>query len=300
MASRQLPARLRGSYICPSCQHRSFSTTGTRSAIAPESPRYIDIPEPPQQTKPDKPSRKGVLPIPRDIARRTSASSIKSATRAPSKPHAAPTEPRLAFKAAQSALRKSNLSSGYTALSNRRAVQAEQSRTRRLRNRDDREALLSAPEHPSDRLTSITLDPSVRTELNRLKNGSQTPDPDRDARIEATRRHLAALELSRQEARQDALHTLYMNARTFIVDEDGLNKAIDRAFGTEDQPKDFGVQPSMWAKGAPPRMQDMVASQGGTGGRDQSMGGAQQAADEMLKTRIRRMGEVLTGGRMDP
>ncbi|PSK34078.1 hypothetical protein B9Z65_8404 [Elsinoe australis] len=300
MASSTLPMRLRSNYICSSCRHRSFSSSAARASIIPESPRYIDIPEPPQQTRPDRPSKKGTLPVPRDVARRTSKESIASATRDPLTPASPPSDPRLAFKAAQAALRKHNLSTGYEALSHRRNRTTEKNRARSNLNRVNREALLAAPERDTDRLTSITLDPSVQAELSRISQGSTTPDPDRQKRLQSVQARLSANERKKREARQDALHTLYMNARTFIVDEEGLNKAIDEAFGTEERGKEWkGGKPSLWGTGAPPKMQDLVAAQGGAG-RDQTEGGAGLASQIVLKDRIRRMGEVVTGGRMDP
>ena len=58
-------------YRCPACtahaSSRAFSASAGRSALGPESPRYIDIPQPPQQTVPDKIRLKGILPVPRDV-----------------------------------------------------------------------------------------------------------------------------------------------------------------------------------------------------------------------------------------
>ncbi|KAF2223841.1 hypothetical protein BDZ85DRAFT_262267 [Elsinoe ampelina] len=299
MASSALPLRVRSAYICPSCRHRSFSAAASRAAIAPESPRYIDIPEPPQQTKPDRLHQKGILPIPRDVAGRTPKKSIVAATRGPAIPRTPSSDPSLAFKAAQAALRKENLASGYAALSSRRTQRITENRERSQRNRDNREALLSAPERDADRLTSITLDPSVQAELDRMRQGGPTPDPGRLRRLNTARARLAVHERQKREARQDALHTLYMNARKFIVDEEGLNKAIDDAFGTENDPHRFpGGKPSMWGHGAPPKMQDMVAHLGGVG-RSQLEGGLRDSKNELLKQRLKRMAEVVTGGKMD-
>ncbi|KAF4552988.1 Hypothetical protein D9617_8g050010 [Elsinoe fawcettii] len=299
MASSTLPLRLRGAYICPSCRHRSFSTSVIRTAIAPESPRYIDIPEPPQQAKTDRQTRKGILPIPRDVAGRTPKSSIDAATKDPATPKLPPSDPRLAFKDAQAALRKHNLASGYAALSSRRTRRITQNRERSQRNRSNRETLLAAPERDSDRLTSITLDPSVQAELERVRKGGPTPDPDRLRRFNTARARLAVHEKQQREARQDALHTLYMNARKFIVDEAGLNKAIDEAFGTEAYPKRFkGDNAGMWGHGAPPKMQDIIANLGGVG-RGQTEGGIGDSKNEVLKERLKRMAEVVTGGKMD-
>src|SRR6201996_3105373 len=60
--------------ICRSCRHRllkpslrTFSTSSARSYIPPESPAYIDVPQPLQQVRDIKPRAKGILPLPREL-----------------------------------------------------------------------------------------------------------------------------------------------------------------------------------------------------------------------------------------
>jgi hypothetical protein len=52
---------------CASCCQRTFTTSAARAAVGPEHPRYIDFPEPPQQTSRQTKWMKGVLPIPRNV-----------------------------------------------------------------------------------------------------------------------------------------------------------------------------------------------------------------------------------------
>ncbi|KAF2151948.1 hypothetical protein K461DRAFT_294812 [Myriangium duriaei CBS 260.36] len=299
MASRPL-SRLPRPYICPSCHTcRQFTTTPSLSAISPESPRYIDIPTPPQQDYTPPKRVKGILPVPRDVMKHRTPAKVESRLHSPAKPHE-PSNPQERFSARMTALRKDNLRAGASALYARRNAAIKTSRERSAADRAARDKALAAPEHWSDRLTGATLDDSVRAELARYatKSGS-LPDPGRAERVAATKERLAAEAEGLQLRRRDALHSLYMNARTFIVDEKGLNEAIDQAFGTVEEPYHFGNEkPSMWTDGPPPRMSDLALGVAGIG-KGALQRDAQLGRMEILRDRVRRMAEGVTGGKMD-
>jgi hypothetical protein len=132
----------------------------------------------------------------------------------------------------------------------------------------------------------------------------------------------------------DNLHTLYMHARHFIVSPAQLDSAIDAEFGTEKQPRQFGAHfpttldtgydgrvdvesvrsykgdsgigryssevTSMWAYGRPASVQDMLdrATNVTARGRQTAMGRA-EGKEGVVAGRVRRVAEVLTGGRME-
>src|ERR1700743_2713449 len=61
--------------ICRACRHRllkpsasrAFSASSSRLYIPPESPAFIDVPQPLQQIQDSKPRAKGILPLPREL-----------------------------------------------------------------------------------------------------------------------------------------------------------------------------------------------------------------------------------------
>lgn len=300
MAARPLALRVQRSYICPSChtsQSRHLSTTARLSAISPESPRYIDVPQPPQQTYTPPKRMKGILPVPRDVMRHRKPADVEASIPDPSR-HAEASNERSRFTISMTNLRKSNLRSGAAALLTRRETAISTARAHARTGRAKRDAALNAPEHFSDRLTSQTLDASVAAELARYAAKQPAlPDPKRGKRLAAARGKVAAAEEKARRRRMDGLHTLYMNARSFIVDEKGLNAAIDQAFGTVDAPVWGGDSvPSMWKGGPPPKMNDMADRAGAGGG---VLASSASGEAEVLKDRVKRIAERLTGGKMD-
>jgi hypothetical protein len=108
----------------------------------------------------------------------------------------------------------------------------------------------------------------------------------------------------KQQERLDALHTLYMNARTFIVTPEQLDKAVDEAFGTVENPKRFGsshhgpgTSLSVWGEGRPERIQDMLNTANGV--KSRTYMDSSSKAPEISRDRINTIAEVFTGGKMD-
>lgn len=281
--------------------------TASRLQTRPESPRYIDIPEPPQQTIPDKRWVKGILPIPRDIFSgkalgkgldKADKERIALSTKEPERQNTAPIssqESRIEWKQRMASMRRRNLREGLQSLKDRRVRTDGQLVQRGKRRQEAREALVHAPEREDERLTN----PSIALPLQNLLRGNLA-DPDREARLAKMRARVEAKEAARIADREDALHTLYMQARSFITTETQLNQAVDAAFGTPEQPLAFGTTPddnSMWSRGAPPTVQNMLNSANQTGATS-ALGSAGGYA-RLTKQRVKRIAEKLTGGRMD-
>ena len=152
------------------------------------------------------------------------------------------------------------------------------------------------PEREDERLTS----PSHGLDLEKLLHGP-LEDPTREARLAHKARNVALHASAKQADRADNLHTLYMRARSFIVTPSQLDAAVDQAFGTNDQPVQFGggafQGSSMWAMGKPDSVQDMLnrANQTGSSKAVDSRGGYTDVNSE----RVRRIAEKLTGGEME-
>jgi hypothetical protein len=280
---------------------RAFSTSSTRSKIGPESPRFIEIPRPPQRNAPRKQTIKGTLPPPRNLfpnsaGDKTSNEYLASATREPTAHHqlCPPESEYIAWKRRLAATRRQNLREGILAL-HRRKVRSEKAiAIRSAIKRENRERRLHAPQREDERLTA----PTITAAMRKLQLGNLA-DPDREARIAAASAHVAAKAKMLEEQRRDALHTLYMHARNFITTEAQLDAAIEKVF--VDRPwsnvpgKENAV--SIWdAEGAPQTVQDLLGDVNKTQ-RSALMfhrGPAVATGKRMLK-----IAEELTGGKMD-
>ncbi|KAL8934079.1 MAG: hypothetical protein Q9211_005415, partial [Gyalolechia sp. 1 TL-2023] len=156
----------------------------------------------------------------------------------------------------------------------------------------EREALLSAPTPADERYTA----PSVVQ--SSLPSRSGLPDPDRAARIEAKKANYAKHAAFKKAERRDALHTLYMNARDFIVTEEKLQEAVETAFDPNNKQFDTDARRGLniWNLDYPETVKEMLqrAKKGEGGKAVERFTGYGALTDE----RMRRLGEELTGGKM--
>lgn len=148
-----------------------------------------------------------------------------------------------------------------------------------------------APQREDERLTS----PTVTAAVKQLQVGA-VPDPGREQRIAEKKERVAAKEAAREEQRKDSLHTLYMNARDFIVTEEQLDAEIEKIFVPAPFPGHAG-KTNIWdAYNAPQTIQDMLTGINGT---------SKAASDFYSKPgvdvgkRMKKIAEELTGGKMD-
>jgi len=153
------------------------------------------------------------------------------------------------------------------------------------------EARKVAPPREDERLMNA----SVTRAMKELQTGA-VPDPGREERIAEMRERFAAKESAKAELRKDALHTLYMNAREFIVTEAQLNAKIDEIFTEKPYPNNPGAT-SVWeAFGSPETIQNLLTTVNNT---------EKTAVDfhvsPAVKTgrRLKKIAEELTGGKMD-
>jgi len=255
---------------------------------------------------PDKPRVRGILPVPRNIFKgrgtgkgldKATDERIDLATKEPQERRAtaAPLDLRLVWKEKMADARRRNLREGLQALRDRKVRTDKFERERATTRQADREALLYQPQREDERLTDPTLDPAIRQYLR----SSILPDPNRQDRVKKMREKVEDKEEARKREREEALHTLYMQARDFITTEAQLDQAVDNAFGTPEDPRGFGSDsygPSMWDHGPPATVQDLLnrANRGGTSVLDSS-----KSYVPLTKQRVQRMAEDLTGGKMD-
>jgi hypothetical protein len=291
----------------PSCINgldgaRAFSSTPSTLALGPQSPNYVDVPKPLQPTFPLEPTPKGHLPVPRDIFKtrskhpKDSEIFLRRSTKAPSTlkapgPHSKDAEYQL-YKQRLAATRRTALNQGVKELHERK-VEVDAAFTAKLeRSYADRLQRATAPPRETDVLTSASIQKGIRDFLaDQLPMTSRTDLPKRRT---AYQRRIARV----QAVRASRLHDLYVNAREFIVEESQLDEAIEKAFGTEDQPIGWNVRGdvgpraegkeglSPWHGPMPEGVGDML----------QKLKGGEGVG--LAKERVRKVAEALTGGKM--
>ncbi|CZT09651.1 hypothetical protein WAI453_004681 [Rhynchosporium graminicola] len=285
-----------GRCICPakSIPLRSFSTTPSLAGFGPEHPKFIEIPTPPQHQASPKLNIKGTLPPPRNIFPRragdkTSPEYLAAVTPEPSS-QAEPQNEFVAWKRRMAESRRTNLREGLVALHQRKMAQ-DMNATARSRNKSaKREKALHAPKREDERLTNPTV-----TELNRTLQSGAVPDPDRASRVAKKIARVEAIALAKKETRRDALHTLYMNARSFITSEDELDAEIEKIF--VDNPHPGRVGDDIWAAmGAPPAIQGMLSVVNNT---QKTALDFHSPPALLTGRRMKKIAQELTGGTMD-
>lgn len=220
---------------------------------------------------------------------------------------------REAWKEKMAEARRQNLREGLKSLRYRKTRTESRMRERSLANQASREEALHRPEREDERLTT----PSTGLDVQKLLHGG-LEDPTREARLAQKARNLELVTSAKRANRMDQLHTLYMNARSFIVTPTQLDAAIDEEFGTADNPRQFGdlqnysslhnsetgrwssQVTSMWAYGRPASVQDMLdKSNGKARGVTTALGLAEGQQGKVVEERVRRIAEKLTGGKME-
>ncbi|KAH8669657.1 hypothetical protein BGZ60DRAFT_408008 [Tricladium varicosporioides] len=293
-ASRgSIGALIRFKCLNTSLQPRSFSTTSSLAAIGPENPKFIEIPTTLQPQVAPKRVIKGVLPPPRNlfpnrVADKTTPKYFEKTTPEPQhgKP---PANDYVAWKQEMAETRRRNLKEGLIELRTRKTSQDGLVAGRSSLRSAKRERRVYRPQREDERLTGSTITASMR----QLQRGA-LPDPQRDTRVTEKRARVAVKEAEKEEARRAALHTLYMNARTFITTEEQLDERIEEIF--IDKPFQSESR-SIWdAKGAPKTVQDMLST----------INHSQKSAvlygrgpAQITGERIKKIAEELTGGKMD-
>jgi hypothetical protein len=280
---------------------RPFSSTRPALALGPQSPNYIEVPQPAQPTFPLDPNIKGHLPIPRDIFKtrnkhpKHSDVFLRRTTKDAKDPKAPGPFSRDAdlrlYKQRLADARKEALKTGVKELHERQVTSEAQHLDRIQKIGELRTQLAMAPRRDVDVLTETSVSKGVRDFLD---DALPQPNKNIDARRVAYKRRLAA----QQATRASRLHDLYTNARGFIVSEDQLDDAIEKAFGTDEAPIGWDIRGNMglrsegkdglspWYGPIPEGVGDMVNKlRGGEG-----VG--------LAKERVKKLAEELTGGRL--
>ena len=287
----------------PSTAKRTFSSTPAASKTAPESPRYIDVPQTPQQSYPSRRRVKGVLPVPRELfpRRRPDKGTTQYLDAVTPEPQqqghvqdaAAGSEATdfVGWKRRLASKRRENLRDSLVELRERKR-HSDWSVARRGEKRSaEREARVHRPMREDDRLTT----PTITTAMKMMQIGA-APDPDREARLAEKTARIQAQEREEKEHRQDALHTLYMHARDFITTEAQLSDEVERVF------KPIAIEwagdaagDNIWNTGSPETVQDLLNS---VNKMDDKAIRRHESYARQSHERVLRVAEELTGGKI--
>lgn len=283
-------------------------------AVGPEHPQYIEVPQPPQQALPYRPFIKGRLPVPRDIFVRSKGKDLSAdeeiAKSAPDpvRPSNHPRGSRNAWRNKLADARRENLREGLKSLRYKKTRTEARLDAKAAASMEARERDIRRPEREDERLTT----PSTGLDVEKLLHG-RLQDPNREARLAQKARNLELQTAAQRANRADSLHTLYTNARHFIVNPQQLDEALDKEFGTSERPRVFADRygtdsygsddvgrwssdvTSMWANGPPLSIQEML--NGGSRPGDKNTNRPQDKT-YIAEERMKRIAEKLTGGKM--
>jgi hypothetical protein len=279
----------------------AFSTSAPTQALGPQSPNYIDVPKPRQPTFPLTPDSKGHLPIPRDIFKtrnpqpKQSPQFLARTTRDAKDrkqpgPHSRDADLRL-YKQRLTEVRKESLREGVKEL-HARKVAADAAHLAHIQQSGaERTKLAMAPRREVDVLTETSTDPGVRGFLAGTL-------PAEKKNMKSRRRAFNRKMAGHQAVREARLHSLYTNARHFIVNEEQLDEAIEKTFGTEEAPIGWDIKGNMGLRtegkeGLSPWNGPMPE---GVGDLLHKLRGGEGVG--LAKERVKKLAEELTGGKM--
>ncbi|KAI1764730.1 hypothetical protein GGR53DRAFT_304444 [Hypoxylon sp. FL1150] len=283
------------------------ATSSSQPQIPPESPLYINVPNPPQDQSIEalrelKPI-KGHLPVPRQVFKQKDghlkpqdAWFARSAP-APSseKSQHPPRSDIQAWKRKMAASRRENMREGVRALYSRKQHFDQRRLERQTAKLAANRAAATAPEREDERLTRASINAQTLQTV-------VLPDPERFERALAARSRTSSLASEKSEARRDAIQELYMKARAFIVTEADLEAEVDRQFAP-DYWKNMGVSAAgyevrnIWdLEGRPQTVADMLNDVSRTASTV-----VKNAESEKTRTlrRQKAVAEELTGGKLD-
>lgn len=275
-------------------QVRGFATS-PNLRVGPESPHFIDVPRILQPSNPVKPRVKGTLPVPRELfpARRADKprkAYLDAATPLPQterKVNPKSNDPeKQAFKLKMAVLRRQHLREGLRTLYQRKTSAEEIIFNRGLENQSRRERILQQPEPEDERLTRSTVVQAMQS-----KGHSVLADPNREQRLALSKARVEALKQQKDAQRQEDLQSLYMNARTFIINEEQLAAEIDRVFPegeNEAWRNDHQQGENIWNLGTPQTVQSIV----------NQTRRSETARWDVIQDRVKQLGEQITGGKL--
>jgi len=285
---------------------RAFTTTAAQLAVPPEAPNFVDVP---QSYQPDLviPRRqKGVLPVPRELfpprqPDKPSEEYIARATRDKLAKNVVP-ESKMSelgkYRTRMALTRKKHLREGLLELHNREEAMTRLVAIRSEQKRKERERLISQAERVDEHLTNSSV-PQAMKPGKALKINKA----DAEARYKKKMSNLEEQWREKAEERREALHTLYINARSFITTDEQLGAEIEKAFPKDNNPEfatDTKLGDNIWNVGSPATIADLLDAGASRVRKDFSKAGLTETDHKFAidQERMKRIAEELSGGKM--
>lgn len=285
---------------------RAFTTTAAQLAVPPEAPNFVDVP---QSYQPDLviPRRqKGILPVPRELfpprqPDKPSEEYIARATRDKLAKNVVPDSKMSElgkYRTRMALTRKKHLREGLLELHNREEAMTRLVAIRSEQKRKERERLISQAERVDERLTNSSV-PQAMKPGKALK----ISEADAEARYKKKMSNLEKQWREKAEERREALHTLYMNARSFITTDEQLDAEIEKAFPKGNNPEfatDTKLGDNIWNVGSPATIADLLDAGASRVRKDFSKAGLTETDHKFAidQERMKRIAEELSGGKM--
>lgn len=269
--------------------------------LGPESPNFIEIPQPPQTSAVPRRRIRGVLPVPRNIfpkgnAENVTPSYIEETTPEPKSQAASDSisSERVLWKERLAIARRRNLRQGILELKRRAIKTRRRWQGVQRKTRAERVTLLNKPESADERLTGPTAMHAARSLLRRTPELSNTGEQWRISKLQTSSEAVTEQKARESKNRIEDIRTLYINATHFITDMSQLNSAIDEAFGSPDNPITFGKAkgPNIWFEGELISIQDRLNEKYNIG--TTSIGPGETRA-KLAEQRLNKIANVLLG-----
>lgn len=209
------------------------------------------------------------------------------------------------YKLRMTNLRRQHLRSGLLELYNRKVVMTQQMAEKSTARQNERTRLMTQAPHEDERLTNTSIPTSMLiTPGGSSSNALLINDPTTATALRAQKgAKVAKQDASKIESRRDALHTLYMNARTFITTEQQLAAEIDRVFDNPKSEWGSAVQDgeNIWNREPPVTIATLLQESTGSVADDWIGTAIHRGNRQRYRTdqqRMKRLAEELSGGKM--
>ena len=244
-----------------------FLRSYTVRELGPESPNFVEIPQPPQISAVPRRRIRGVLPVPRNIFPKGSAENVTQGYIEETTPEPRSQETgdiihseRVLWKKRLAKARRRNLRQGILELKTRAIKTRKRWQRLQRKARMERSTRLNKPEPEDERLTIPTMMQAARSLLRKTSELSNREEQRRMSQMHISSEGVAEQKARESKDRIEDVRTLYINATHFITDMSQLNGAIDEAFGSLDGPATFGKAkgPNIWFEGELITIQDRL------------------------------------------
>jgi len=200
------------------------------------------------------------------------------------------------YKTRMTEVRKKNLREGLNELYKRKEVMSRRIAQRSENKQQERERLIGQAEREDARLTNVSTPMAMLDGIATKASKEHTI-----AVLQQKERNVEKHTTKKREERRDALHTLYMNARSFITTEEQLLAEIDKEFSPSKWSSKYsgildGKERNIWFEGEPQTVAEMLLVHGARPRKD-SLNDISRKV-EKDQERMKRIAETLSGGKM--